>query len=156
MAVLDIVTHPAPVLRAKAKPVALFDATLSQLAADMIETMYDAPGRGLAAPQVGLPMRIFVTDVHWRTGNPAPKVFVNPEIVEVSEDTVLREEGCLSIPDTPCRVRRPARVTLKWQDLQGLGQEAAFEGIEATCVQHELDHLDGILCIDRHEEETLP
>ena len=155
MAVLDIVRHPAPVLRATAKPVALFDAALSQLAADMIETMYAAPGRGLAAPQVGLPMRIFVTDVAWRDGDPAPKVFVNPTLVSASEETVLREEGCLSIPDTPCRVRRPARVVLAWQDLDGLGFEAAFEGIEATCVQHELDHLDGILCIDRHEEEDL-
>jgi peptide deformylase len=154
MAVLDIIRHPAPVLRATCAPVVLFDATLSQLAADMIETMYDAPGRGLAAPQVGLPMRIFVTDVEWRDGNPAPKVFVNPEIVEASEETVLREEGCLSIPDTPCRVRRPARIVLKWQDLTGLGHEAAFEGIEATCIQHELDHLNGILCIDRLEEDT--
>ena len=154
MAVLDIVLHPAPVLRAEAKPVTLFDATLSRLAADMIETMYDAPGRGLAAPQVGLPLRVFVTDVDWREGDPAPKIFVNPEITDASDETVLREEGCLSIPDTPCRVRRPARIGLKWQDLTGLGHEAAFDGIEATCIQHELDHLNGILCIDRHEEET--
>ncbi|SDE59593.1 peptide deformylase [Limimaricola pyoseonensis] len=155
MALLPIRRHPDAVLRATARPVALFDATLSQLAADMIETMYHATGRGLAAPQVGLPLRLFVTDVRWREGDPEPKVFVNPELVSASDETVLREEGCLSIPDTPCRVRRPARVVLKWQDLQGAGHEAAFEGIEATCVQHELDHLDGVLCIDRHEEENL-
>ena len=153
MAVLDIVLHPAPVLRSTAQPVKLFDATLSQLAADMIETMYAAGGRGLAAPQVSLPMRIFVTDVEWKAGDPAPRVFVNPEIAAASDETVLREEGCLSIPDTPCRGRRPARVTLNWQDLNGLGHEAEFGGIEATCIQHELDHLNGILCIDRHEEE---
>ncbi len=153
MPLLDIVTYPAPVLRATCRPVTIFDAALATLATDMTETMYHAPGRGLAAPQVGLPMRIFVTDVAWRDGTPTPKVFVNPKIVEASDETVLREEGCLSIPGRPCRVRRPARVTLHWQDLQGAGHEGRFDGIEATCIQHELDHLDGVLCIDRHEEE---
>ncbi len=151
MAVMQIVTHPDPVLRARCEAVTLFDPALETLAHDMLDTMYAAPGRGLAAPQVGLPLRIFVIDTDWKDGAPDPKAFVNPEITAASDETVTADEGCLSIPDTPCRVTRPARITLRWQDLDGRGHNAEFDGVAAICIQHELDHLDGVLCIDRHE-----
>ncbi|EYD78026.1 Peptide deformylase [Rubellimicrobium mesophilum DSM 19309] len=146
-----IVHIPDPVLREVAAPVEAFDEGLRDLARDMLETMYDAPGRGLAAPQVGLPVRLFVMDVAWKDGEPDPQVFVNPEVIGTSHDMVTREEGCLSIPERVSRVSRPAEVALRWQDLGGEWQEDTFEGFAATCVQHELDHLDGILCIDREE-----
>ena len=146
-----IVQVPDPVLRETASPVEAFDEGLRELARDMLETMYDAPGRGLAAPQVGLPVRLFVMDVAWKDGTPDPRVFVNPEIVEASAEMVTREEGCLSIPGRVSRVSRPAEVALRWQDLDGAWQEDTFDGFAATCVQHEIDHLDGILCTDREE-----
>ncbi len=146
-----IVQTPDPVLREVCAPVTAFDAALRELADDMLATMYDAPGRGLASPQVGLPVRLFVMDVAWKDGTPDPRVFVNPEIVGASEDLVTREEGCLSIPGRMSRVSRPAEVSLRWQDLDGQVREERFEGFAATCVQHEIDHLDGILCIDREE-----
>ena len=146
-----IVQIPDPVLREVAAPVAAFDEGLRDLARDMLETMYEAPGRGLAAPQVGLPVRLFVMDVAWKDGEPEPMVFVNPEVLGTSEDRVTREEGCLSIPGRVSRVSRPAEVALRWQDLAGEWQEDTFDGFAATCVQHELDHLDGVLCIDREE-----
>jgi peptide deformylase len=146
-----IVQVPDPVLREVARPVTGFDADLRALAQDMLETMYDAPGRGLAAPQIGLGLRLFVMDVAWKDGEPEPMVFVNPEVLGTSEDRVTREEGCLSIPGRVSRVSRPAEVALRWQDLEGEWQEDTFDGFAATCVQHELDHLDGVLCIDREE-----
>jgi peptide deformylase len=142
---------PDPVLREVARPVSEFDAELGALAKDMLETMYDAPGRGLAAPQIGLGMRLFVMDVAWKEGTPEPQVFVNPKIVDASEEVVTREEGCLSIPGRTSRVARPVEVALRWQGLDGAEREGRFEGFAATCVQHEIDHLDGILCIDREE-----
>ena len=146
-----IVQIPDPVLRQTASPVEAFDEGLKALARDMLETMYEAPGRGLAAPQVGLPVRVFVMDVAWKDGDPDPQVFVNPEVLGTSEEQVTREEGCLSISGRVSRVTRPAEVALRWQDLGGEWQEDTFDGFAATCVQHELDHLDGVLCIDREE-----
>ena len=146
-----IVQVPDPVLRETASPVEAFDEGLRELARDMLETMYEAPGRGLAAPQVGLPMRLFVMDVAWKEGEPDPQVFVNPEVLGTSEEHVTREEGCLSIPGRVSRVSRPAEVALRWQDVDGAWQEDTFDGFAATCVQHELDHLDGVLCTDREE-----
>lgn len=146
-----IVQVPDPVLREVAEPVQAFDEGLRALVDDMLATMYDAPGRGLAAPQVGLGLRLFVMDVGWKEGAPDPRVFVNPEIVGASEEAVMREEGCLSIPGRLSRVTRPAEVGLRWRDLDGAEREGTFEGFAATCVQHEIDHLDGILCIDREE-----
>ena len=146
-----IVQVPAPVLREVAVPVGRFDEGLRDLADDMLETMYEAPGRGLAAPKVGLSVRLFVMDVGWKDGEPDPRVFVNPEIAGASEARVTREEGCLSIPDRVSRVTRPMEVTLRWQDLDGVPREGTFAGFAATCVQHEIDHLDGILCTDREE-----
>jgi peptide deformylase len=149
--ILPIVQLPDPGLREVARPVTEWGAELGALARDMLETMYDAPGRGLAAPQVGLGLRLFVMDVAWKEGAPDPQVFVNPEIVDASEEVVTREEGCLSIPGRTSRVARPAEVALRWQDLEGVEHGRRFEGFAATCVQHEIDHLDGILCIDREE-----
>jgi peptide deformylase len=144
-----ILIHPDPRLRAVAVPVEAFDARLAGLADDLLETMYAAPGRGLAAPQVGVLLRLFVMDVEWKAGSPAPQVMVNPRILEVSQERVVMEEGCLSIPGQPCRVERHAGLRLAWQGVDGAAREAWFSGIEARAVQHEIDHLDGVLCIDR-------
>ena len=149
--ICPIVQIPDPVLRETCASVEVFDDTLRELADDMLATMYDAPGRGLAAPQIGLPIRLFVMDVDWKEGEPQPQVFVNPEIVGASEERITREEGCLSIPGRTSRVSRPAEVALRWQALDGTPQEGTFGGFAATCVQHETDHLDGVLCIDREE-----
>ncbi|MBP1806712.1 peptide deformylase [Rubellimicrobium aerolatum] len=139
---------PDTVLREVCTSVATFDGALRELAEDMLATMYDAPGRGLAAPQVGVALRIFVMDVAWRDGAPAPQVFVNPEIVAASAETVTREEGCLSIPGRTSFVARSAEVALRWRGIDGTAREGSFDGFAATCVQHEIDHLDGILCTD--------
>ena len=151
MAVRPIVEVPDPVLRGVAEPVESIDEGVRDLARDMLETMYAAPGRGLAAPQVGLALRLFVMDVAWKEGAPDPQVFINPEVLGVSDETATREEGCLSIPGRLSRVTRPAEVALRWLDLDGAVQKDTFDGFAATCVQHEIDHLDGILCIDREE-----
>ncbi len=149
MALLSILRHPDPRLRAICLPVTRFDAALGRSAADLFETMYAAPGRGLAAPQVGISARLFVTDTEWKTGTPAPMIFVNPRLVAVSDLRLTMEEGCLSIPGTPCLVERPAALRLTWQAPDGTAREADFDGIAARAILHELDHLDGILCIDR-------
>jgi peptide deformylase len=148
MAVMPIRVLPDPVLRAVADPVVDFGPDLAGLAADMLETMYAAPGRGLAAPQVGLLTRFFVMDVDWKTGTPASRVFANPVILTLSDDQSVYDEGCLSIPGTVCPVARPAGLTLRWQGLDGAVQTGAFDGFAARCIQHETDHLDGVLCID--------
>ncbi len=149
MALLPILHHPDLRLRALCPTVARFDTALARLAADLFETMYAAPGRGLAAPQVGVLARIFVIDTGWKTGTPAPMAFVNPRLLSVSDLRLTLEEGCLSIPGTPCPVERPAALRLAWQSPTGTPHEAGFEGIDARAIQHELDHLDGILCTDR-------
>ncbi len=152
MTVLPIRIYGDPVLRQVADEAPLNDK-VRQLAADMIETMYDAPGRGLAAPQVGEPLRMFVMDCHWKDGaSRAPRVFLNPSFTARSEDQVVNEEGCLSIPGVPVDVTRPASVTMRWTDLNGATHEQSFEGFEAVCVQHEADHLDGILNVDLASE----
>jgi len=143
--------HPDPLLREVCAPVADFDARLADLADGMLRLMYDAPGRGLAGPQVGVTERIFVMDATWKEGMPAPQVMVNPVVDWASDETDLGEEGCLSIPDVPCKVRRPVAIRLTWQDVTGQAQEAEFKGTAARIALHELDHLDGVLCIDRVE-----
>ena len=153
MGTLPIRLWPDPVLRAPCAPVTRFDAGLARLAADMLETMYAAPGRGLAGPQVGEGLRIFVTDTGWKEGGPCPMVFVNPEVRRVSEARATRIEGCLSLPDAPAPVERPAEVDLVWQGLDGAWHEARFEGFAAACVQHELDHLNGVLILDHLPED---
>ncbi|SMY06491.1 peptide deformylase [Flavimaricola marinus] len=140
---------PDPVLCQVCPPVAAVDAEVRALAADMLETMYAAPGRGLAAPQVGVLSRLFVMDITWKEAEPDPMVFINPEILAASEEQATFEEGCLSIPDVLTPVTRPAQVRMAWTDLDGHRQERAFEGVAAVCVQHELDHLNGIVTFDR-------
>ena len=142
---------PDPVLRAVCAPVTVFDAKLAALAKGMLDVMYAAPGRGLAAPQVGIAERIFVMDATWKEGTTDPHVFVNPEMVACSDQVAVLSEGCLSIPDQTSRVARPAQVTLRWHDLNGTPQTGTFIGFAAACVQHERDHLDGILCTDYPE-----
>ena len=114
----------------------------------MLETMYDAPGRGLAAPQVGRLVRMFVMDVAWKTGEPDPMVFVNPEL-EVMGNRVTGPEGCLSISGPVTEVERNDTVRVRWTDLEGVAREQVFDGFAAICIQHENDHLDGILTLDR-------
>lgn len=152
MALLPILRFPDPRLRRPCTPVTRIDEDLRQLAADMLETMYAAPGRGLAGPQIGVLLRLFVMDVTWKEGTPSPRICLNPEILAASGETVLRTEGCLSIPGIDCPVARPAEITLRWTDLSGAVLEETLTGFAATCAQHELDHLNGRLCIDLLDE----
>ncbi|AHM03833.1 Peptide deformylase [Roseibacterium elongatum DSM 19469] len=145
MAVRPVVLAPDPVVSRRCAAVERFDGALGELAMDLLQTLYAAEGRGLAAPQIGVSARIFVTDTTWKAGKPSPTVFVNPEIVAASENTAIYEERCLSIPDRAVRVTRPAWVDLRWCALSGEVRQARFDGFDAVCVQHERDHLDGIL-----------
>ena len=146
-----ILRHPDSILRRRCAPVGPMTDEVRALAADMLETMYAAPGRGLAAPQVGVPTRLFVMDVSWREGPAEPMVFVDPEVARASEDRVSGVEACLSIPDRPMRVERPVWVDLRWRDLDGAPREGRLEDARAVCAQHELDHLDGRLILDHGE-----
>jgi peptide deformylase len=149
MTIRPILIHPDPRLKTVADPVTDIDDELRQLAEDMLETMYDAPGSGLAAPQVGVLSRMFVMDCAKKEGTPPqPMVLVNPEIVARSEETKVFEEGCLSIPEIYENVERPAEVTMRWLGLDGREHEQDFDGFPAVCVQHELDHRNGKLYID--------
>lgn len=152
MTILNILKFPDPRLRRIALPVAEVTAEIRSLAADMLETMYAAPGRGLAGPQVGALSRIFVMDVTWKDGTPEPFVCINPEITGFSEETASFTEGCLSIPDVPGEVVRPAEIDLSWTDLSGTRRHKRMSGMEAVCAQHEFDHLNGRLCIDLMSE----
>ncbi|SLN44698.1 peptide deformylase [Roseisalinus antarcticus] len=124
------------------------------LAADMLETMYDAPGRGLAAPQVGAMVRLFVMDVTWKEAKPAPRVMINPTVLSSDGVRVVAEEGCLSIPGVLAPVERPEAVRMRWTDLDGRACDEVLEGAAARCAQHELDHLDGIVTLDRLSPEA--
>jgi len=148
MAILPILQHPHANLRAKCEHVRDFGPGLRRLAEDMFETMYAAPGRGLAAPQVGAAQRIFVTDTTWKDGAPLPQVFVNPVIIAANDIWQRFDESCLSIIGVTVSLQRPETVQMHWQDLAGAWHEGSFSGIASVCVQHERDHLDGILCID--------
>ena len=143
----SILIHPDPRLKKLCEPVAEITPEVRQLAEDMLETMYAAPGIGLAAPQVGVMRRVLVMDCI-KDGAPEPMVLINPQMVWQSEDLSVYEEGCLSIPDQYAEVRRPAAVTVSWTDLDGETQDRTFDGLWGTCVQHEMDHLDGKLFID--------
>ena len=147
MATRHILIHPDPRLKKVCDPVAGITAELRQLADDMLETMYDAPGIGLAAPQVGVTKRLIVMDCI-KDGPPEPMALFNPEIIWSSEDQTVYEEGCLSIPDIYNDITRPAEVKVRWTGMDGKVEERQFAGIWATCVQHEIDHLDGKLFID--------
>jgi peptide deformylase len=151
MAVLPILEAPHPLLKVKAEPADPADASLRALARDMLETMYVAPGIGLAAPQVGVLKRLFVVDVADKKKGevPAPTVLLNPEIAWRSEEEVSLEEGCLSVPGHFAEVLRPREVRMLYRDLEGELREIEADGLLARCLQHELDHLDGVLFIDR-------
>ena len=153
MAIRPIVEVPDPLLRQKSTPVEKVDDEVRALIADMFETMYDAPGIGLAAIQVGIPKRILVIDLQEpkeEGGEPVrdPRVFINPEILDSSDQDVPYTEGCLSVPDQYAEVDRPDRIRARWLDEDGNAHEADIEGLLATCLQHEMDHLEGILFID--------
>ena len=148
MTVLQILTAPHPVLKQKAQPVAAVDDAMRQLMDDMLETMYAAPGIGLAAPQVGISKRVIVVDVAPKDAPRQPLRLVNPELVWVSDDDSRYEEGCLSVPEHYADVVRPAAIRVRYRDEQNQLQELAADGLLATCIQHEIDHLDGILFID--------
>ena len=148
MALRTILTAPDPRLKKKAAAVAAVDAETRQLMDDMLETMYAAPGIGLAAPQVGELRRVIVLDIDREEVKTGPLFMANPEIIEVSDEDLTYEEGCLSVPEHYSDVVRPAKVTVRYLDRDGETKEMACEGLLATCVQHEIDHLDGILFID--------
>jgi len=146
--IYPIITIPDPVLRQTAEPVERVDDALRKLMDDMLVTMYDAPGVGLAAPQIGVSRRLIVMDGARNDEPRAPIVMVNPEILERSEELRLHEEGCLSIPEVTAEVERPAVTRVAYLDREGKPQEAELEGILSTIVQHEIDHLNGVLFID--------
>ena len=165
MAILPILEVPDPRLKTVSEPVTEFDDALKTLIADMFETMYDAPGIGLAAIQVGVPKRILVIDLqepepqdddhehgehcdHEHEVVKDPRVFINPEILDPSEDMNVYSEGCLSVPEQYADVERPATIRARWQDETGKQYEEDMDGLLATCLQHEMDHLEGILFID--------
>ncbi|RIX31732.1 peptide deformylase [Sphingomonas edaphi] len=156
MAILRIYETPEPVLREISTPVEKVDDELRQLISDMFETMYDAPGIGLAAVQVGVPKRLLVMDLQ-EPENPddpeskpvrEPRVFINPEVLQASTSKVPYTEGCLSVPDQYAEVMRPDRIRARWLDENGDSHEEELEGLLAVCLQHEMDHLEGVLFID--------
>ena len=152
MAIRDIIILPDRHLRLVSKAIETVTPAIRQLADDMFETMYDAPGIGLAAIQVAQPLRLITMDLAKRDENgetnPQPRVFINPEILSSSEDVAVYEEGCLSIPEYYEEVERPAKVRVRFTDLDGKLHEEDAEGLYATCIQHEIDHLNGVLFID--------
>jgi peptide deformylase len=153
MAIRRIYETPDPVLRQISEPVETFDKELKTLVSDMFETMYVAPGIGLAAVQVGVPIRLLVIDLQEpdKEGGEAvrdPRVFINPEILWHSDSEVPYTEGCLSVPEQYAEVMRPDRVRARWQDESGKSHEEQIDGLLAVCLQHEMDHLNGVLFID--------
>jgi len=148
MALLPIITLPDPVLRKEAAPVERVDKALLTLAEDMLATMYEAPGVGLAGPQIGILRRLIVMDPSRDEEAKMPLIMINPVILERSEEMRVHEEGCLSIPDVTADVERPAIARVAYIDTEGKPQETTLEGIWSTVVQHEIDHLNGILFID--------
>jgi peptide deformylase len=155
MSVLEILEVPHPGLRAVAAPVAQIDESVRGIVSDMFDTMYDARGIGLAATQVGIEQRIVVIDLQEPESDAedakpvrTPLVYINPELVSVSEETSIYNEGCLSIPEQYAEVERPTRCRVKWLDLDGAEHEDDFDGLLSTCIQHEIDHLNGVLFID--------
>jgi peptide deformylase len=149
MAIREIIQLPDKRLRLVSEPVAKIDTEVKKLVADMFETMYAAPGVGLAAVQVGVPTRVVTIDATRGEEEKQPVTLINPEIVWASEETNLEQEGCLSIPEFTDEVERPARVKARFQDLEGRTLEVEAEGLFARVLQHEIDHINGVLFIDR-------
>lgn len=168
MAIREIIEVPDPRLKQVSSPVEKFDEELKTLVADMFETMYEAPGIGLAAIQLGVPQRVLVIDLQpddpdaepevchahggeHHTHQPVirePQIFINPEILDPSEETSIYSEGCLSVPEIYAEIERPSRIRARWQDLDGKHHEAEMDGLMATCLQHEIDHLEGVVFLD--------
>jgi peptide deformylase len=148
MALREILVVPNPVLKLVSEPVQTVDDDLRALMDDMLETMYAAPGIGLAAIQVGVAKRVIVMDLSGSEEEKAPRYFVNPEILWAAEDTIPYEEGCLSVPEIYDEVDRPTKVKLRYLDYDGKVVEEDAEGLYAVCIQHEMDHLNGVLFID--------
>ena len=148
MAIREILTVPHPVLKQVSATVETVDDDLRALMDDMLETMYAAPGIGLAAVQIGVPKRVIVMDLAREGEEPQPRYFVNPEILWASEETAPYEEGCLSVPEIYDEVERPSQVKLRYLNYQGEHIEEDAEGLFAVCIQHEMDHLEGVLFID--------
>ncbi|CAN7551590.1 peptide deformylase [Rhizobium sp. LjRoot254] len=148
MTIKPLIILPDPVLRQVSSPIAQVDDAVRKLSDDMLETMYDAPGIGLAAIQVGIPKQLLVIDLHKEGEERQPQIFINPEILRSSDERSAYEEGCLSIPDYYAEVERPAKVTVKYIDIAGKEQIVEAGGLLATCLQHEIDHLNGVLFID--------
>jgi peptide deformylase len=148
MTIKPLIILPDPLLRQVSQPVERVDSELTQLVDDMLETMYEAPGIGLAAVQVGVPRRLLVIDLAKEGEEPAPLVFINPKVIRSSDERSTYEEGCLSIPDYYAEVERPASITVTSLDRTGKEVTTEADGLLATCLQHEIDHLDGVLFID--------
>ena len=153
MAVLPVILWPDPLLHQPCANAAVDDGTLT-LARDMLDTMYAAGGRGLAAPQVGSLSRVFVMDATWKTGPQAPEVFINPEIIWRSDALTIGPEGCLSIPGTTTNIARATEIILRWSAPDGSIAAQKLVGFRAICAQHEIDHLDGILTLDHLTPEA--
>jgi peptide deformylase len=148
MALLPIIVAPDPVLKTKAKPVGHVDASIRQLMTDMLETMYEAPGIGLAAPQVGVLKRVIVIDISAKDGERKPMMMADPEFIWLSDEDAQVEEGCLSLPEHYAEVVRPAAVKVRYRDENDAVKEIEADGLLAVCLQHEMDHLDGLLFVD--------
>jgi peptide deformylase len=148
MAVLPIITAPDPRLKVQCEPVESVDAAIAKMMDDMLETMYLAPGIGLAAPQVGITKRILVVDLSPKDGPREPIRMANPEILWHSDDLATYEEGCLSLPEQYADVERPAQIKVRYLDQDNSVQELDADGLLATCIQHEMDHLDGVIFVD--------
>ena len=148
MTLRQILTEPNKILREKSLFVEKIDEDLKKLMDDMLETMYAAPGIGLAAIQVGIPKRVIVLDIAQKNGPRNPMFFINPEIVERSKNNLTYEEGCLSVPGQFAEIDRPDKCHIKYLDYHGQPKEIKAEGMLATCIQHEIDHLEGILFVD--------
>lgn len=148
MTIRPILTAPDPRLKAVSEPVDKVDDSIRKLVADLIDSMYEANGIGLAAVQIGVPKRVLVMDLAQQEGGKEPKAYINPKILWASEEMVTMEEGCLSVPDIWDDVKRPARIRAEYRDEHGKKHTIEAEGLLACCLQHEMDHLDGVLFID--------
>jgi peptide deformylase len=148
MTILPVIIAPDPRLKVKCPPVDAVDDQVRRLMDDMLETMYHVPGIGLAAPQVGVHKRVIVVDASRKDEDPAPLKLANPELVWASDELGTYEEGCLSLPEYYAEVTRPNRVRVRYLDYEGEIREIEAEGVFATCIQHEMDHLDGVLFVD--------
>ncbi|MDZ4096206.1 MAG: peptide deformylase [Paracoccaceae bacterium] len=154
MTLLSILHWPDPHLTRRCDAVAEITPEIRNLAADLLATMYAAPGRGLAAPQVGAMLRLFVMDAGWKEGNPSPLVIINPDILWMSDDRAEGPEGCLSIPGINVNISRACQIRLRWVDLDGQEHDEMLSGFAAACAQHEFDHLDGIVTLRRLSPEA--